>query len=116
MTMPERFDRRPMTYLNGPVHGASDYRTPDEQDRDDLVRQMHQSPTLVPEPEYPYHTCSAERTIGFKVLQGVTYVFVIITCLAVLYGMLETYLFIQDLKEGLRQFGESLNDGGLLGN
>jgi len=42
-------------------------------------------------------------------MQWVTYIIVIITCLTVLYGMLETYLFLSRLQDALASFADSFN-------
>ena len=41
-------------------------------------------------------------------MQWFTYIIVIITCLAILYSLLNTYIFLNDLQVVLEQFGRSL--------
>jgi hypothetical protein len=43
-------------------------------------------------------------------MQWVTYITVVITCLVVMYAMLETYLFIGRVQDALSKLGEAFNN------
>lgn len=75
---------------------------------------MTQSPAAETSP-YPYHLCSAEPSDTVKVLQIITYLVVIVTCVAILYAMFRGYLFLEDLKTAIKQLADSWGGSNLLG-
>lgn len=47
------------------------------------------------------------QTNGMDVLRIITYVTVVVTCLAILYGMIRTYLFLSELSDALGELSRS---------
>lgn len=68
------------------------------------------SPAPVPTPAMPAADAPAPNsdypTTFERVLAAVAYTMTIITCLALLYAMWRTYLFLDTLGDALRQLGE----------
>lgn len=65
------------------------------------------------EDQYPYHECSAERGASFKVLQALTYLLVIVTCLAILFQMVRFELALNEFQQQMENLRNSFS-GGLL--
>src|SRR3954469_17622261 len=71
-----------------------------------------------PTPEPPLHEAQQElvatgdRSAFERALEVVKNVFVIVTCTAILYSLVEVYLFIGRLQEALQQLSDHLTLGG----
>jgi hypothetical protein len=67
------------------------------------------APVSYSEPIIP----SRHRARKLHPMQWVTYIFVIITCIAVLCSLLNTYIFLNNLQEAIAEFGKSFQDLGV---
>jgi hypothetical protein len=77
----------------------------------------HQPPIITPEQnrimEASFPPLEVKTLEGKKRLhwfQWVTYAIVIMTCFAVLYGMLETWLMVQSIQDAAERFANGLGD------
>jgi len=82
--------------------------------RSDLERAARQPSRLMTLP--PAEPRPRPDGPALKVLRVVTYVLVIITCLAVLLSLVELYLFIDSVQTALQEWADSFSTQGLLGD
>lgn len=86
----------------------------DEEAHKILQRALRQPGQIISLPlDRQAHECYVP-TLTTRVLRTVTYVIVIITCLAALYTMYETWTFLQALQEAMQEWSDSFT-GNLLG-